>query len=246
METHLTPGTSGNKDLPDASSQIVPFEAERPSSPHKRARQLPVENHEMLQLIQTTISNSIEGHLGRIESSLATLVQSTQASRLTKLESIALGQQKSLDEIQQSHTRRMDNLQAEIIQKKKKKTPWAILSPVPPWFSIIVQGCGSIRDAPGKLCRKKSTAASLAPDYLQISLKSNSLENAPPLASWSSRTRMPWPPRKHAESIPTPLAHPRRAQRHLGLGWYQLPGQCAESDHRGLDHIVGRPLHTSR
>lgn len=54
--------------------------------PHKKARQLPVENREMLQLIQTTISNSIEGHLGRIESSLATLVQdqSTQASRTDK------------------------------------------------------------------------------------------------------------------------------------------------------------------
>lgn len=81
-ETHL----AMESPLPDASNQIVPIEAESPSSPHKKARQLPVENREMLQLIQTTISNSIEGHLGRIESSLATLVQdqSTQASRTDK------------------------------------------------------------------------------------------------------------------------------------------------------------------
>ena len=183
-ETHL----AMESPLPDASNQIVPFEAESPSSPHKKARQLPVENREMLQLIQTTISNSIEGHLGRIESSLATLVQdqSTQASRLTKLESFAVGQQKSLDEIQQSHTRRMDNLQAEIIQLQKCPGPLsAQSSPLgspssfraagpsdEPCFDLVLGGWkeGCSRETIQKEITSGLTSARLLADISEIKL----------------------------------------------------------------------------
>ena len=174
-ETHLAMESL----MPDASSHIVLFDAESPSSPHKKARQLPVENREMLQLIQTTISNSIEGHLGRIESSLATLVQdqSTQAAR---------GQQKSLDEIQQSHTRRMDNLQAEIIQLQKRPGPLsAQSSPLgspssfraagpsdEPCFDLVLGGWkeGCSRETIQKEITSGLTSARLLADISEIKL----------------------------------------------------------------------------
>eukprot|EP00438_Fugacium_kawagutii_P006249 Skav201984 [mRNA] locus=scaffold2976:96065:97105:+ [translate_table: standard] len=89
------------------------------SSPTKRTRHAaPLENAEMVHLIQQTINSSLDGHLGRIENSLTTIAQNqTQhASRLTNLETVTRGQGHTLKEMQQSHSQRMDNLQAEIVQ----------------------------------------------------------------------------------------------------------------------------------
>eukprot|EP00438_Fugacium_kawagutii_P024573 Skav223353 [mRNA] locus=scaffold200:464164:465237:+ [translate_table: standard] len=117
-------------DTPSHSGQMVPYEVpDETASPTKRARQvITMENGNLVNLIQDTITTSLQGHLGRFETSLASLVQgqadlvqgqTTQASRLTRLETITGDQQQTLNEIQQTHTRRLDHLQAEIVQLQK-------------------------------------------------------------------------------------------------------------------------------
>ena len=94
-------------------------------------------------MIQSTISTSLEGHLGRIETTLSGIVrgQSAQASRLTKLERQSTHHQLSLDEMALSHTRRMDNLEAEIVQLQKM-TPQS--SPV---HSLSIRAAGPGEEA---------------------------------------------------------------------------------------------------
>ena len=104
--------------------QLVPVASD--GSPTKRPRQVDsLANHDIVHLIQQTISTSLEGYLGRIQDSLTNIVhdQASQSSRLKKLEDQASKQQLTLGEIQQSHSQRMDTLQAEIVQLQKHSAP---------------------------------------------------------------------------------------------------------------------------
>lgn len=64
-------------DTPTHSGQLVPYEVpHEASSPTKRPRQVTtLENGNLVNLIQDTITTSLQGHLGRFETSLASLVQ---------------------------------------------------------------------------------------------------------------------------------------------------------------------------
>eukprot|EP00438_Fugacium_kawagutii_P013442 Skav224032 [mRNA] locus=scaffold4539:36039:46311:- [translate_table: standard] len=115
-------------DLDAASSQLVPLVDldDDASSPNKRQRQLAtLEKRDLVNLIQSTITTSLEGHLGQIQSSLSTIVQdqSNQATRLTRLETITGDHQHTLKQMQQNHTQRLDHLQAEIVQLQKGSAP---------------------------------------------------------------------------------------------------------------------------
>ena len=71
-------------------------------SPTKRPRQVgSLANHDIVHLIQQTISTSLEGHLGHIQDSLTNIVhdQATQSSR-KRLEDQASQQQLTLGEMQ--------------------------------------------------------------------------------------------------------------------------------------------------
>ena len=121
------PMESGGEDevqMIGTGGQLVPVASD--GSPSKRPRQVDsLANHDIVHLIQQTISTSLEGHLGRIQDSLTNIVhdQASQSSRLKKLEDQASKQQLTLGEIQQSHSQRMDTLQAEIVQLQKHSAP---------------------------------------------------------------------------------------------------------------------------
>ena len=122
---------SGGEDevqMMGAGGQLVPVASD--GSPTKRPRQVgSLANHDIVHLIQQTISTSLEGHLGHIQDSLTNIVhdQATQSSR-KRLEDQASQQQLTLGEMQQSHSQRMDTLQAEIVQLQKHSEPTSPLA----------------------------------------------------------------------------------------------------------------------
>ncbi len=120
----MEPGGEDEVQMMGAGGQLVPVASD--GSPSKRPRQVgSLANHDIVHLIQQTISTSLEGHLGRIQDSLTNIVhdQATQSSRLKRLEDQASQQQLTLGEMQQSHSQRMDTLQAEIVQLQKHSEP---------------------------------------------------------------------------------------------------------------------------
>ena len=98
---------SGGEDevqMMGAGGQLVPVASD--GSPTKRPRQVgSLANHDIVHLIQQTISTSLEGHLRHIQDSLTNIVhdQATQSSR-KRLEDQASQQQLTLGEMQQSHS----------------------------------------------------------------------------------------------------------------------------------------------
>ena len=127
----LEPGTSDQLQLQLAD---IDLEADSPSPSKRAKRVVSLENQDMVQLFQSTISNSLDHHLGQIESSLAGIVQdqAAQASRMTRLETLAGNHQQELEDMRRSHTQRMDDLQAEIVQLQNftNEPPFAQASPV--------------------------------------------------------------------------------------------------------------------
>ena len=108
--------------LSTSSTALVPAEAE---SPTKRLRHELVPETlsptQLVSLIQSTITDSLQASLGPLETAVRTMSRETasQGARLDAVEARISENQVSLQEMDEKHTKRMDELQDQMIELQK-------------------------------------------------------------------------------------------------------------------------------
>ncbi|CAE7674425.1 unnamed protein product [Symbiodinium sp. CCMP2592] len=110
-----------NEGQPEALA-LVRHEEDEEQSPSKKARQeLPITQLDLVSTIQAAVASSVATHLAPFTASLQ-LIQQGQYAANQRLASVEVKQEQTtreLSELNDAHSRRMDELQAEIVELQK-------------------------------------------------------------------------------------------------------------------------------